>query len=134
VRPFFQLEESFLKKRVLDIGQCGFDHRAIARLLESRFGAEAVPCEGLDDALACLRERAFDLVLINRRLDSDGSDGLDVLAAIRAERLWDAIPVMLVTNYPEHQARAVEQGAVAGFGKGALKAPATAQLLARYLG
>ena len=41
---------------------------------------------------------------------------------------------MLVSNYSEHQQTAVEAGAIEGFGKAQLDAPATQEKLARVLG
>ena len=40
-----------------------------------------------------------------------------------------ATPVMLVTNYPEHQQAAVEAGAEPGFGKDVLRSAETAALV-----
>ncbi len=72
-----------MTKRVLDVGQCGPDHAAIRRLVQGTFGAEVVQADRLDDALAALRKQSFHLVLINRKLDIDYSDGIDVLRAIK---------------------------------------------------
>jgi len=123
-----------MPKRVLDIGQCSFDHGAIRRLLDREFSADVARADGLDDAMVQLRSKPFDLVLINRKLDADDSDGIDVLHAIQADRALAAVPIMLVTNYPEHQAAAIAAGAVPGFGKADLETPATREKLARFLG
>ena len=123
-----------MSKRVLDVGQCSVDHGAIRRLLDREFGADVARADGLDDALTLLRSNRFDLVLVNRKLDADGSDGIEVLHAIRAEAALAEVPVMLVTNYPEHQAAAVAAGAAPGFGKAELDTAATRERLARFLG
>ena len=44
-----------------------------------------------------------------------------------------SVPVMLVTNYDEHQDAAVEVGCVRGFGKLAIDDPATHDLLEPFL-
>ena len=44
-----------------------------------------------------------------------------------------SIPVMLVTNYPEHQQQAIAAGAEPGFGKAELASPATLAKLAKFL-
>lgn len=80
-----------------------------------------------------LREQDFDLILINRKLDQDYSDGIDVLKLLKANAQFEQIPVMLVTNYQEHQQAAVEAGAVLGFGKLELQAAETHQRLASIL-
>ena len=58
-------------KRVLSVGQCFADHGVITRTLEKHFAAEVVPAEDAAEALARLRQEAFDLVLENRILDRD---------------------------------------------------------------
>ncbi len=122
-----------MTKRVLDVGQCGPDHAAIRRLVQGAFGAEVVQADHLGDALAALRKQSFDLVLINRKLDIDYSDGMEVLHAIKAEPDFAAVSIMLVTNYPEHQQAAIAAGAEPGFGKAELSLPATREKLARFL-
>ncbi|HEY1599759.1 MAG TPA: response regulator [Pirellulales bacterium] len=123
-----------MAKRVLDVGQCGPDHAAIRRLLSSRFGAEVVQAHGPTDALAHLRREPFSLVLINRKLDADYSDGLEILNAIKADPALSSVPVMLVSNYADAQATAVEAGAITGFGKAELGRPETEEKLRGVLG
>jgi two-component system chemotaxis response regulator CheY len=81
-----------------------------------------------------LRQGAYDLVLINRKLDADYSDGLEIVRAIKADpQLTSSVPVMLVTNYPEHQDAAVAAGAARGFGKLEYGNPQTVEKLRPYL-
>ncbi|MBI2824571.1 MAG: response regulator [Planctomycetia bacterium] len=122
-----------MPKRILDVGQCRPDHAAIRRLLETRFGAEVVQVHGTSDAISQLRLGPFALVLVNRKLDADYSDGLEVVRAIKADPDLSRVPVMLVSNYAEYQRSAVEAGAVEGFGKAELATPATEEKLARFL-
>lgn len=127
-----------MPKRVLDVGQCAPDHAAIRRLVQGTFGAEVVQADRLDDALdalrsAALRREQFDLVLINRKLDIDYSDGIDILRAIKTDSALASTPVMLVTNYPEHQQAAIAAGAEPGFGKAELGLSDTREKLARFL-
>lgn len=123
-----------MPKRVLDIGNCVPDHAAIRRLVEGQFGAQLLQADAFDDAAALLRQTPCDLVLVNRKLDIDYSDGLDVIRRLKADPELAAIPVMLVSNYPEAQAEAVTVGAVEGFGKLALGVPATHERLTAVLG
>lgn len=106
-----------MPKRVLDIGNCSMDFGAISGMLQKQFAAEVVQCHGPDDSLDALRHGKFDLVLVNRKLDQDYSDGLDIIHAIKADPQLAAVPVMLVTNYAEYQEQAVAAGALPGFGK-----------------
>src|SRR5262245_49120819 len=105
-----------MPKRVLDVGNCGPDHAAITQLMR-RFGAEVVQADGAHDALSLLRSGGVDLVLVNRKLDMDYSDGIEVIRQIKADPAVAATPVMLITNYAEHQDAAEAIGALRGFGK-----------------
>jgi CheY-like chemotaxis protein len=120
-------------KKVLDVGQCDPDHASIRRFLEGRFEVEVVRAHGPDDALAALRSEPYDLVLVNRKLDRDYTDGIEILKQIKADRELAKIPVMLVTNYPEHQNLAVAAGGERGFGKLEYEKPETAERLAKFL-
>ena len=121
-------------KRVLDVGRCGVDHAAISHLIRSKFGAEVVQTHGADDTLRELRGGRFDLVLINRKLDQDYTDGLPILEQIKADPELSAVPVMLVTNYPEHQQQPITAGGEPGFGKNDLRSPQLVERLRAYLG
>jgi len=120
-------------KRVLDIGNCSMDHGAISGMLQKQFGAEVVQCHGPDDSLAALRAGQFDLVLVNRKLDQDYSDGLEIIQAIKADPQLADMPVMLITNFPQYQEQAVAAGALPGFGKKELYTETTQQRLADLL-
>lgn len=106
-----------IMKFVLDVGNCSRDHASIKRLIETKFSATVVQADVADDTLDQLRSRAFDLVLINRKLDSDYSDGMEIIKILKADENLHSVPVMLVTNYVEHQDLAVANGALRGFGK-----------------
>ncbi len=106
-----------MAKRVLSVGQCGPDHGTISRYLDQEFGCEVVASDLLVDTQSKLKQQKFDLVLINRKLDQDYSDGLDIIRALKADPATAGVPVMLVTNYPEHQEVAMAAGALLGFGK-----------------
>ena len=120
-------------KRVLDVGQCVPDHAAIRRSAGAQFRAEVAAAHGLDDTLEALATGEFALVLVNRKLDADYSDGLEIVKSIKADPRLAAIPVMLVTNYAEHQQSAVAAGAEPGFGKNQLGDPATLNALRKFL-
>lgn len=120
-------------KRVLDVGQCGADHWAIRRLIEGNFAADVEQAHDLEDALAQLRAGRFDLVLVNRKLDADHSDGLEVIRQIKGDPQLADVAVMLVSNYPEAHDAAIAAGAEPGFGKAALAADETREKLAKFL-
>ena len=120
--------------RVLDVGQCDYDHGRISTLLRSRFGAEVVRVHSATEAFDRLRGEAFDLVLVNRVFDRTAEEGLDLIRKAKADAKTSAVPVMLVSNFPEFQAEAVAAGAIPGFGKAALAEDATSARLEKALG
>ncbi len=119
--------------RVLDVGNCDPDHGAIRRMLESAFGASVERVMFVHEALAALRRGTYDLVLVNRLIFADNSEGLALVRAMKADAALAGTPIMLISNYPEAQAAATSAGAAPGFGKAAIGAPATLELLARWL-
>ena len=74
-----------MTKKVLDVGQCGPDHATITRYLTAHFDCEIVQAHGLDDARDQLKSGDFDLVLVNRKLDADYSDGIEIIRQIKAD-------------------------------------------------
>ncbi len=116
-------EPAMNAKRVLSAGQCFADHSSISRVLRNSFGAEVIAASSQREALELLRQEAFALVLVNRVFDADGFSGLDLIRAIKAEEALRHLPVMLVSNYDDAQAQAIEAGATPGFGKASLGQP-----------
>lgn len=117
-------------KTVLSVGQCGFDHAAISRLVGT-VGGRAVKVDLHSDIEAAIDAHRPALILINRINDSDGSSGIACIKQLKAK--FPQIPVMLVSNLADAQSEAVVSGAVPGFGKSAIGSDGTAELLARYL-
>jgi CheY-like chemotaxis protein len=122
-----------MTKRVLDIGNCRPDHRAIAALIEANFDATVSQAHRWEDAAAQLRAESFDLVLVNRKLDVDHSDGLELIQRLKQDPQLSALPVMMITNFAEHQRLAVQAGAVMGFGKQSLQSAETLKRFEPYL-
>lgn len=120
-------------KTVLSIGQCRPDSAAIAHYLKSNFGVSILTADLADEAMKTLKENKVDLVLINRVLDADGSDGMAILSSIRQNADYAALPVMLVSNYADWQQKAIAAGAIQGFGKAELNRPETRTRLAAVL-
>ncbi len=121
-------------KRVLDVGNCGPDHATLTKFFTKHFDCEVAQADRADDALVQLKASPFDLVVVNRKLDIDYSDGIDVIAQIKADQQTASVPVMLITNYPEHQDSAVSAGAIRGFGKLELNDQATIDRVQAILG
>ena len=123
-----------MANRVLDVGNCAFDHRSIQTMIERSFDAVLLQAHSEEDAIATLLEDQIDLVLVNRKLSRDRSDGLEIIKRIKTTDELSAIPVMLITNYPEYQEQAVAAGAEWGFGKEQVDAPDTIEKLKMILG
>ena len=110
-------------KRVLSVGQCGFDHGGIAHAFRQAFGAEVTAAATQAEALTRLEEETFALVLVNRVLDADGDSGVELIRRLKADDQLRTTPVLLVSNYADAQEEAVAAGAEQGFGKTALGRP-----------
>jgi DNA-binding NarL/FixJ family response regulator len=122
-----------MTKRVLDVGNCDLDHSQIRSLVEGQFDARVVRCHGAGDALAELRSKPADLVIVNRILDRDQSQGLDIIREIKSDDALAKTPCVLLTNVPEHQKAALAAGADGSFGKAQLQAPIAVEALKRFL-
>jgi len=123
-----------VKRKVLDVGQCNADNSQISGLLQKHFDVQVDRSHSLDQAIESATSTKYDLILINRLLDADGSEGMDVLNSLKNNSASAETPVMIVSNYQEAQDKAVASGAVAGFGKSALNSPETLERLTQYLG
>jgi len=123
-----------MPKQVLDVGNCGYDHGSLRNLIERNFDAKVLQSHGPEDTLKLLREQNFALVVINRKLDRDHSDGMDILSDMKADERLKDLPVMLLSNFEDAQAAAQEAGAVPGFGKRDLGKETTLKKLEPYLG
>jgi response regulator RpfG family c-di-GMP phosphodiesterase len=121
-------------RTVLSIGQCRPDNAAITHFLTSNFDVKVLETDLADDSLAALQSSSVDLILINRKLDADYSDGMEIMKLIKSDPQTEQIPVMLVSNFPESQEQAVEAGATYGFGKAELSSPETVGRVRNALG
>jgi hypothetical protein len=121
------------EKLVVDLGQCDPDHGSIKRLVES-LGFSVIRAHTAVEVKRLVRERQVALVLVNRIFDADGGNGIDCIKELVEMTkapgfLNPKMVVMLVSNYPEYQEQAVQQGAAPGFGKAQLRDAATAEML-----
>ena len=121
------------QKTVLSVGQCRPDQAAISHYLISHFDAKVMTADSAAETDTFLKDQDCDLILINRKLDVDGSDGMEILQTVCADKSTAGIPVMLVSNFAEWQQKAVALGARYGFGKAELNQPETRQRLSAIL-
>ena len=122
-----------MPKRVLDIGNCDPDHAAIRRMIEGTFDAH-VDRAGVAGRGNGVAPGHYDLVLVNRKLDIDYSDGLTIIERIKADAELGAVPVMMITNYADHQKAAVGAGDLSGFGKLETRCSGNARTAGRGIG
>ncbi len=123
-----------MTKRVLDVGQCNPDHASLSSFLNSHFDVQVDRSHQLNDTLDKLRNHSYDMVMINRKLDADYSDGMAILETMKADSDLQSIPVMLISNYADAQEAAVAAGAAPGFGKAELHDPSTVEKVSAILG
>ncbi|MFQ5489488.1 MAG: hypothetical protein ACE5GE_02095 [Phycisphaerae bacterium] len=120
------------RRRVLDVGNCNPDHGNIRHMLEGNFDVDIDRVMFVEEALARLGQGRYDLVMVNRLIFDDGSDGGELIRRMQAEGFQDT-PVMLISNYDDAQQKAQSDGAVPGFGKANIGTPETLELLGNYL-
>ena len=122
-----------MPKRVLNVGQCFPDNASITRFLQKHFDVAVDTAETGADTFERLRRQPSDLVLINRKLDIDYSDGMDILRRLKRDESLQSVPVMLVSNYADAQEQAVAAGAEYGFGKSELSSRESVERLRPFL-
>ena len=121
------------KARVLDVGQCRPDHSGIRSTLTQHFDVEVDQVMFVGEAIDQLSKQEYTLVLVNRLIFDDGSDGGELIRQMKANDGMKGVPIMLISNYQDAQDRAVSEGAVPGFGKSELGDPESVTKLAAYL-
>lgn len=109
-------------KKVLSVGNCGYDDSRIGRMLAA-IGTAADRAHDAADAKAKLGQNEYGLVLVNRVFDASGASGIDFVSELKKEK--PDLNMMLISDYPEAQARAISNGALPGFGKSQLSDPDT---------
>lgn len=84
---------------------------------------------GGEEELQRLLKEGVDLLLLNRTLDYGFAEeeGVALMRRLRRER--PGLKMMLVSNYPEAQAAALAEGALAGFGKSELGSTRVVEVL-----
>jgi two-component system chemotaxis response regulator CheY len=115
--------------RLLSIGQCALDALKIRWVLQGALKAEVVAADTFADAAQALGTATYDLVLVNRVTDLDGSSGLDFIRQFKADPATAAVPVMLISDRAEAQREAETLGALPGVGKAAMGSSATRERL-----
>lgn len=121
------------KSRLLDVGNCDPDHGMIRRMLTQNFAVEIDRVMFVNEAIEMMRQNRYDLVLVNRLIFADNSEGIELLHQSKADSGLSEAPIMMISNYKEAQDRSIASGGVAGFGKNSIFDSSTIQLLERFL-
>ncbi len=121
------------KASLLDVGNCDPDHGAISRMLTRHFNVAIDRVMHVDEALERMRDKKYDLVLVNRLIFEDGSEGIDLLRQAKADPSLAAVPIMMISNFEAAQQKAVTAGAKLGFGKDSLQDSGTIERLSEFL-
>ncbi len=122
-----------MAKRILSVGNCGFDHSTIERMIAQPFGAQLDGASTAAEATAKSVANSYDLILVNRVFDADGDSGIEWIRGLKQSPGNSQVPVMLISNYPQYQSEAEQAGAVPGFGKRDLAMPDLRDKLTAYL-
>jgi hypothetical protein len=101
-------------------------------LIEKNFSAKVTRLKQSNKAIEYLGKQDYDLVIINRIGAFDQESGLELIKKIKEDGRFK-VPLMMVTNYTDQMDKAVDIGAVPGYGKDKLHDKDTIELLGKYL-
>jgi hypothetical protein len=119
-----------MPKRIALVGHCGADASyLIITIRRAISDAQVILIDDEASLAKLLGNGGVDLLLLNRQLNYgfSQSQGVDLIRSLRTAH--PHLKMMLVSNYSEAQAQAVEAGASPGFGKRELGTPRVAALL-----
>src|SRR4051812_42850173 len=119
-----------MSKKVLLVGHCGADSSYMRMVVKSADPkAQVVMADDKAELRSVLDAGELDLILFNRALGYgfDEEEGVDVIRYLKMN--YPTLKTMLVSNYPEAQAAAVEAGALPGFGKREIGSKRVVELL-----
>jgi hypothetical protein len=102
-------------------------------MLLNHFNVEVDRVMFVDEALERMKGGDYALVLFNRLVFADGSEGLHLVRTAKRDPTLAGTPMMMISNYADAQAASVAAGAEPGFGKKAVGSADAVRLLSRYL-
>jgi DNA-binding NarL/FixJ family response regulator len=118
-----------MTKRVVLVGHCGPDSSYLRMAVAAADKSIQVVTADDSEHLVKILQTHPDLLLLNRELSWGfaESEGVDLIRHLRTTH--PNVKTMLVSNYPEAQAEAVEAGAYPGFGKREIGSPRVGQVI-----
>jgi len=115
---------------VVLVGHCGPDAYLLKNAIKRAApGANVVTVD--DETTVMAHASNGSLLLVNRVLDGSFSTGSGIELIRAVATAYRGARAMLVSNHANAQAEAIEAGAMRGFGKKAVFAPATVDLIRR---
>lgn len=90
------------------------DDLAFAAAMESAvqsLGWKSVRCARIVDAISIVSARSFDLILLDRMLDEDGSDGLQLMAELNRLEITPGVMVVSALDSPGQRVEGLRYGA-----------------------
>lgn len=106
-----------MSRKVALVGHCGPDGAYLRiSIHKADRDVQIIVCHDGADLVAAI-EQGVDLVLFNRELGLDYAAGTGVEMIQKLHETHPLLKMMLVSNYPEAQAAAVQAGGLPGFGK-----------------
>ena len=119
-------------KNLLIVGHCDLDHPQITSLIENNFSVKVTREKLLNKTIEQMNKLDYDLVIINRIGAFDQESALELIKSIKESGRFEA-PLMMITNLQDQMDKAIECGAVPGYGKDKLHDKDTIELLSKYL-
>lgn len=119
------MSEVAVKKVVGLVGHCVPDSSHLTMTVTRAVPGTVVKRVTDETSTQALLAAGVDLLLVNRAMEPGYADavGTDYIRRLRVSH--PGVKVMLISNYPESQAEAVNDGAFPGFGKAELTKPET---------
>jgi two-component system chemotaxis response regulator CheY len=116
-----------MTKKVALVGHCGPDSSFLRMAVSSADRTLQIIMVDDSDDMCKVLSSGVDLLLLNRELGYgfDETMGVEVIRSLRSK--YPNVKMMLVSNYADAQAAAIQAGALPGFGKreiGSARVPA----------
>ncbi len=123
----------FTQSKVLCVGFCHVDRNNLEAMITYHFSAEVNEAHTAEEAKLLLSGSPYDLVLINKLLDGDRREGMELVQSLKENGILKDMPFMVISNRKDVQATAVSSGALSGFGKDKIFYKSVQEKLARFL-
>ncbi|MFH1290858.1 MAG: response regulator [Nanoarchaeota archaeon] len=100
-------------KKILIVGPCCADAKALTKFLESTFKVQTTDLTKIKEATDFLKQRNYDLILVSRVLRGANQSGLELVAHVKKH--CPSKPIIMLTRFQEAQEEALKHGAAAAF-------------------